>query len=207
MNVNEPIGREGGPTRRSLLVTAGGLLLPAGLLVAGDAGDAGASRKRRRRPGMVGLFANDTIINVRNGTGAMIMFQFSSSKASVGLAPGKETGFSSQMKPDELDLDATVDIVVNRGNANETSYRLTARNFNIGTPDAEVVRRKLRRDGQMLVWDEFEVSGRRNMDEGDTFDATDGGFRFHVHRWSNGKEPLDDYKEWYTRFFLTVANA
>ena len=49
------------------------------------------------------------------------------------------------------------------------------------------------------------VAGERNMDENETFEVTHRGYRFHVHRWADGKEPLDEYEEWYTRFFVSLS--
>jgi hypothetical protein len=45
------------------------------------------------------------------------------------------------------------------------------------------------------------------MDENTTLEVSHGGYRFQVHRWTNGKEPLDGYDEWYTRFFVTMSDA
>ncbi len=46
----------------------------------------------------------------------------------------------------------------------------------------------------------------REMDENDTISVADrdNRLRIVVHRWGNGKEALDDYDEWYTRFYVAA---
>ena len=186
-------------TRRSLLATAGGLLLPAGLLIA-KADDAEATtkakRRRRRRHGGVGAFANDVIINVRNATNETLMTRYPRGR-DVFVPTGTESGFAAGLATERLGLDAH--LFIKRAGDDRFSYRIWCENHEIGTPDARI------------YWydrsDPHDLTGNRDMDENETFEITHRGYRFAVHRWSNGKEPLDGYDEWYTRFFVTMSEA
>jgi hypothetical protein len=76
-------------------------------------------------------------------------------------------------------------------------------NYEIGTPDAQIwwysdpdYRYSLK-----------DISGPREMGQNTTLEITHRGYRIHIHRWTNGTEPLDDHDEWYTRFFVTMSNV
>jgi hypothetical protein len=195
-------------TRRAVLATAGGLLLPAGLLAL-DGEDAEATkrakRRRRRRRKQVGVWANDVVVNFRNATDQSLRVGFSSFHRSRTLTveSGKESGFdvgipawaySALMRlyirfPDLPPGDAP-------------NYEFLCANAEIFTP-------------HFKCWwypDTTNLNnptylGGSSLRENDTSEITHGGYRFHIHRWTNGKEPLDDYDEWYTRFFVTMSNV
>ena len=201
-------------TRRSVLAVAGGLLLPAGLLIGGadeaEATKRAKRRRRRRRRGQVGLFANDVIINFRNATSESLAYRYSSLFAGSAdefreIKPGAESGFAAGFPASDLTTTGYLDIRLSNFDpySEGASYRVTCRNHEIGAPDAAIVwfpdpRKKGKSEN---------VSGKRDMGEGTMFDITHNGYRFTVHRWSNGKEPIDEYDEWYTRFFVTIADA
>jgi hypothetical protein len=194
-------------TRRAVLATAGGLLLPAGLLAL-DGEDAEATkqakRRRRRRRKQVGMFANDVIINFRNATGKSVEYSFASRGSQtkfVALKPGKESGFANGMRPVDLKTDAYLIIHPNIDATDEQNqtYIVWCENHEIGTPDVVIT--------WYIAGDSHDISGDRDMDENSRFEIINRGIRFEVHRWRNGKEPLDDYDEWYTRFFVTLSEA
>jgi hypothetical protein len=194
-------------TRRAMLVTAGGVLLPAGLLAA-DGEDAEATkqakRRRRRRRKQVRWVGNDVIINVRNATSERLAFRYSSIWAEAAghttLDPGKESGFVTGLKPADLTMKCLVDIRLTNSSGNDERYMIRCINHEFMTPEISI------------SWypnpHEFEsIAALVNMGEDTTFEITHRGYRFHVHRWTNGKEPLDNYDEWYTRFFVTISNV
>jgi hypothetical protein len=188
-------------TRRAMLATAGGLLLPAGLLAA-DGEDAGATKraKRRRRRKQVRWVGNDVVVNVLNATRERLYFKYSNGMEYLvhgWLEPGKESGFGGGMKPADLTMTCVVRIGLNY-----KYYSIVCLNHEIGTPGANLWWLS---DPVKDKWE--DISGLRKMGENTTFEITHGGYRFRVHRWSNGKEPLDNYDEWYTRFFLTISKV
>jgi hypothetical protein len=191
-------------TRRAMLATAGGLLLPAGLLAL-DEEDAEATkrakRRRRRKPASWG--ANDVIINFRNATSETLRFRYininSGDAGFTALDPGKESGFAANMKPENLTMKCILEI---RFSQIPDLYSIRCANYDIGWPDAEIWWYRDSKDHRFDI-----ISGSRNMGEDTTFEITHRGYRIHVHRWTNGKEPLDNNKEWYTRFFVTMSNV
>jgi hypothetical protein len=194
-------------TRRAVLATAGGLLLPAGLLAL-DGEDAEATkrakRRRRRRRKQVGVWANDVVVNFRNATSKTVEYAFSSTGSRtqfVALGPDKESGFAAGMKPVDLTTDAYLFISpgVDSTDGKRQTYLVWCENHEIGTPDVRI--RWF--DGS----DRHDISGEQDMEENSKFEIIHRGFRFEVHRWTNGKEPLDDYDERYTRFFVTLSEA
>ena len=203
MNDHHAHDREGSRTRRSVLSTAGGLLLPASLLIAGtDDAEATkkAKRRRRRRPGM---FANDVIINFRNATSATLSYYMDTwvtASSYSGIAPGKESGFAAGIPAWKLTTRAK--LYIRLPGMDSHSYMIDCYNPEVGPPWV------------IISWYSPDSPGRRDdltgvvfMSENERFEISHLDYRFAVHRWSNGKEPLDRFDEWYTRFFVTMSEA
>ena len=205
-------------TRRAMLATTGGLLLPAGLrAAAADEAEAEAKATTRRMPRAprpeLRYWANDTVVNFRNATPQWLWLEKDSSYTSVtntgkigSCAPGHETGFAWGIPAFDLGTDCTLRISVDYSDY-KYQYAVDCETNEIGTPDVTIYWL----DHWSNSWK--DISGERDMDPNTTFEITHydqwfnwryGTYRFHVHRWDDGKEPLDDYDEWYTRFFVTM---
>ena len=156
------------------------------------------------------MFANDTIINFRNAIHETLEIHGQSNDQNssgrdagaytgkiVSVGAGAESGFAAGMRPMSLRTDAY--LFIRHYGHKDPTYRVWCENHEIGTPDVRIAWM------QGSSWQ--DISGERDMDENTTFEITHRGYRFQVHRWSNGKEPLDDYDEWYTRFFVTMSFA
>ena len=103
-------------SRRRMLATAGGLLLPTGLRAAdGDEAVAKTTTRGKRqlpRPELR-YWANDTIINVRNATDKTLGYevyypQYHPTRFYRNIQSGQETGFAFGIKPAYLVTDANV---------------------------------------------------------------------------------------------------
>jgi hypothetical protein len=201
-DLNEP------RTRRAMLATAGGLLLPAGLLAL-DGEDAEATkrakRRRRRRRKQVGWFGNDVIINFRNATSETLQVTYLTNLPEVNpyftVEPGKESGFAAGVKPSHLTM--AMWLWIRFPGLDYNSYRVRGKNFEAATPLANIT--WYPEDVGAAFG--HDISGLVQMGEDTTFNVAHRGYRFNIHRWRNGKEPLDDYDEWYTRFFVTLSEA
>ncbi len=192
MNDNGPNDAEEIRTRRSVLAAAGGLLLPTGLMGAGAEGAEATRKTRRRRRGKPGMIANDTIINFRNATSKTLDFHMNSVVTYTSLEPGKESGFAAGVAPWKFMTEATLFILV--PGLNE-QFNVLCRNLEIMTPFARL---SSSIEGKII---------QESMAENESFEVISRSYRFNVHRWSNGKEALDGYDEWYTRFFVTMSDA
>jgi hypothetical protein len=205
MNANGAHDLEETRTRRSLLATAGGLLLPAGLLVT-DMDDVEATRearrRRQRRRDKPGMFANDVIVNFRNATDSTRVYRLRglSEQGWRSLEPGQESGFATGITP--YKLTTSMDVVLPEPGEDIGHYIVTCSNAEIGSPSVDIVWIPSYTQSDR-VWVVDDIA----MGEDTTLEAFHRGYRFHVHRWTNGKEALDDYDEWYTRFFVTMSNA
>jgi hypothetical protein len=197
-------------SRRAVLATAGGLLLPAGLLAL-DEEDAEATKraKRRRRRKQASWWASDVIINFRNATSGNLWFRYENEKTNGGgmslIVPGDESGFAYRMKPEYLTTTCDLEIELYDFESRPwvtDRYTVRCTNHDIGWPDAQIWWYPDPRASK-----HEDISGTREMGENATFAITHRGYRFHVHRWSNDKEPLDNFKEKYTRFFVTMSDA
>ena len=148
------------------------------------------------------MWANDTLINIRNATPQDLEIRNTTTdrgwggSSAVLVRAGTEPGFAAGLMGGPQ-TDAYLWI---RFPWQESySYGIWCENHEVGVPDVRIYWQN-GRDWQ-------DISGQRDMRENWTFELTHRGYRFHVHRWSNGKEPLDDYDEWYTRFFVTMSLA
>jgi hypothetical protein len=108
------------------------------------------------------------------------------------------------MRPADLIMQCDLDIRLPDFPATgvNSSYMIRCKNYEVGMPDAQIWWYPDPRDHKS-----DNISGTRDMGEDTTFEITHRGYRFHVHRWTNGKEPLDNEDEWYTRFFVTMSNV
>ncbi|MFM9105485.1 MAG: hypothetical protein ACKOWF_02165 [Chloroflexota bacterium] len=144
---------------------------------------------------------NDVIFNFRNATSLWLRCQHSntgfSSYRFLGLAPGQESGFGWGVKSESLKSNAKLTIEISYP---PSEFTVFAVNHAFAVPDVSLEYFRYGVGTDKLVT-------RRDMWENDSFDVTHAGFRVHIHRWSNGKEPLDDYDEWYTRFFVTMSDV
>jgi len=95
-------------------------------------------------------------------------------------------------------------LYIRTGPASESStrtYMVTCRNFEAMTPDASIVHGK----EPPPHWTELNsLADGIALGEGVRMTRSDDRFTFTVHRWTNGKEYIDNYDEWYTRFFVTI---
>ena len=214
--MNAAEARESGEnrTRRRMLATAGGLLLPAGLRAA-DADEAPAQAKEQRqgkrqppRPELR-YWANDTVVNLRNATNDKVRVLKNNWSHLGGrpyyLDPGKELGYYQGIDHESLMTDTWMYI----GFGESWHFKLYFETNEIGTPDATIYWKY-----GPGTWDWGDISGERDMEPNTTFEYIHydhdfnnryGTPRFHVHRWADGKEPLDEYEEWYTRFFVSLS--
>ena len=161
--------------------------------------------------------ANDTVINFRNETHDPLIVRYLSqypdasrdqswTGRDIEVAPGRESGFAAGFDPWWLTMDAYLLIGPAGYNHGRVNHRFTHRIWcenheGWWTPDVTIYR--YNDNGR----DQFDISGERDMGENTTFEIQHDGYKIHVHRWSDGKEPLDDYDEWYTRFFVTMFNT
>jgi hypothetical protein len=194
-------------TRRAMLATAGGLLLPAGLLAL-DEEDAEATKraKRRRRRRQPAMIANDTVINFRNATNETVGFQFVANSKRfrrLTLAPGTESGFGAGVEPWGLTMLAQLKIRLpgTPPDGEYCDYSVKCQNFEYQTPEVKIVWYGSSSGAVRVIRDWAP------MGEDTKIENTSLNYRFEVHRWTNGKEPLDDYDEWYTRFYVTMSNV
>jgi len=62
------------------------------------------------------------------------------------------------------------------------------------------------KEPEVPVHDDGTLLGTIELPENGFFqrDVPDMGLRVVAHRWTNGKEQLDDYDEWYTRLYVAA---
>jgi hypothetical protein len=149
------------------------------------------------------MFANDTIINFRNATSENRDCAFAALQSDLhwrSLEPGQESGFAPGIKPSHLTT--TMHIRLPQPGSDFARHSIVCDNPEVGSPKVDIfwipTPSKVR-------W--VRLADEIAMDENTTLEVSHGGYRFQVHRWTNGKEPLDGYDEWYTRFFVTMSDA
>ncbi|MFM9105484.1 MAG: hypothetical protein ACKOWF_02160 [Chloroflexota bacterium] len=146
---------------------------------------------------------NDVIVNLRNATGQSLPYRFRSPVVHHAtfrdIAPGQESGFAAGLTAGQLQSTAELDLELPDP---RTGHRCTFTARERAHLGPEVALECVAPDSRPV-----QVVGARGMGENDIVDAVHGGYRFHVHRWRDGKEQLDDYRKWYTRFFFTLSNA
>jgi hypothetical protein len=204
-------------SRRAFALGATGLFLPAApaVLAAEPAADPetegrrGRRRKHRKSKDRPNALANDTIIRFRNGANQTFGYLFGSRFHSDAgwnyniVAPGEETGWSEYVMPSKLGT--TAYLYIRTGKKTDPTaryYRITCTNREIGTPYVTIEQGYGDLTSGWITTS--TIADSVDLGEGVGMVRSDQKWTFDVLRWDNGKESIDNYDEWYTRFFVTV---
>ncbi|MFM9105483.1 MAG: hypothetical protein ACKOWF_02155 [Chloroflexota bacterium] len=146
------------------------------------------------------MFANDVIAKVGNQT------SFAISVEGMGLIqPGTESDWNPGVSPWLYTTTKSLNIKPG-GSTSRLFANPVLFNPEAGRPTASVHIRDMPYNDDSPTDPIRTPLTKVRMSQGDmvSCDCEELGFRILIHRWYNGKEHMDDYDEWYTRFYVAV---
>jgi hypothetical protein len=147
------------------------------------------------------MFANDVIAKCGNQT------RFTMDVNTVAISPGTECDWNGGNASWGFTVKASIYVRPSGSNPNPFAW-VSLFNPEVGYPTARVELRNRPYNDDYVDPGAVvrELMGEQSMHEGRivSCDCPELGFRILIHRWGNGKEALDDYDEWYTRFYVAI---
>ncbi|MFM9105482.1 MAG: hypothetical protein ACKOWF_02150 [Chloroflexota bacterium] len=131
-----------------------------------------------------------------------------------GLDPGKESAWNAGWTPKWYGTTSYVWIVEPGERKRQAMVLVECHNPEIGTPSVTISRCEMwwgafnaNPDSTIPMYEVKERIGAYDMPENRIIEVEDWSTRLRiaVHRWTNGKEQVDDYDEWYTRFYVAAT--